>query len=191
MARLTYPDPSTLSKRTTDLLSLTADINIFKMMGHCETLVSPFLALGGSILMASKIDAVLRELAIVRAAVHCNSAYELRQHNAIALEEGVSQAQLDNLHDLDLELSDVFSDEEKQVITFADEMIRNVKVSTDTFLKVKALLSPCEIQELIIAIGYYSMVGRFLETLEVDLEVGEDIQVVQISKVRESVKPHD
>ena len=88
-------------------------------------------------------------------------------------------------------MSDVFSDEEKQVITFADEMIRNVKVSTDTFLKVKAFLSPCEIQELIIAIGYYSMVGRFLETLEVDLEVGEDIQVVQISKVRQSVKPHD
>ena len=70
MARLEYPKAEELSEKTRDLLSLTVDINIFRMMGHCETLIAPFLALGANILMASRIDPVLRELAIVRAAAN-------------------------------------------------------------------------------------------------------------------------
>ncbi len=185
MARLAYPEAEELSKKTRDLLSLTVDINIFRMMGHCETLIAPFLALGANILMASRIDPVLRELAIVRAAVHCNSAYELRQHDAIALEVGVSQEKIDALRIPDL--SDAFSDSEKAIIRFTDELIHDVKVSDPTFAAVERMLSPCEIQELIIAVGYYSMVGRFLETLGVDLETGTEMKVVQVSEVAKRV----
>ena len=186
MARLEYPSPETLSEDTKNLLSMTADINIFRMMGHCETLITPFLTLGGAILTASKINPVLRELAIVRAATHCGSDYELRQHNAIALEVGVRPDQLDVLHDLQANLTDSLTEQEATVVTFADEMINKVKVSDVTFEKTRKFLSPCEIQELIIAIGYYSMVGRFLETLMVDLETGDDVKVVEISKIRKS-----
>ena len=184
MARLNYPDPQSLSQKTQDLLSQTADINIFKMLAHCETLITPFLTLGGAILMRSKIDPVLREIAIVRAAVHCNSAYELRQHDAIALEVGVTQTQLDDLRE-DFP-GKVFNNDEQAIIRFTDELVRDVKVSATTFASVKAFLQANEIQELIIAVGYYSMVGRFLETLEVDLEVGDEIAVVKISEIRKN-----
>jgi len=49
---------------------------------------------------------------------------------------------------------------------------------------VAAFLDACEIQELIIAIGYYSVVSRYLETLEVDLENESERQFVRVSDVR-------
>ena len=181
MARLPYPDPSSLSDKSRDILSLTPDINIFLMMGHCDTLIEQFLFLGGAILTASRIDPVLRELAIVRAAIHCNSAYELNQHDAIALEVGVSQVKLDALREATT--SGVFSENELTIIQFTDELIRDVKVSQETFPRATGFLDSCEVQELIIAVGHYSMVGRFLETLEVDLETGKDRKHVRISDI--------
>ena len=80
MARLPYPDRERLPASTRELLAGAPDLNIFRMLGHCETLAAPFLALGANILLNTRIDPVLRELAIVRAAVHAGSAYELNQH---------------------------------------------------------------------------------------------------------------
>jgi len=56
------------------------------------------------------------------------------------------------------------------VLRFTDEIARNVKGSKATLDALKQHLGPGEIVELIMAIGFWGMVARILETTEVDLE---------------------
>jgi alkylhydroperoxidase family enzyme len=181
MARLPYPESAELTDKSKKILAMTPDINIFRMLGHCDTLIETFLFLGGAILTRTRLDPRLRELAIVRAAVHCGSAYELNQHDEIAREVGVTQDQLDALRSNPT--ADVFNEKERSIIRFTDEVAREVKASDESFSAIAEFLSPCEVQELIIAIGYYSMVGRFLETLEVDMETEADQSFVRIGDI--------
>jgi hypothetical protein len=114
------------------------------------------------------------------------SAYELNQHDAIAREVGVSQERLDALREGPD--SPVFTAQERALVQFTDEVALAAKASDHSFAEVAAFLDPCEIQELILAIGYYSMVGRFLETLEVDLEEGDQVDFVRLGNLR-GVRP--
>ncbi len=182
MARLPYSDVEDLDDRTRKILALAPDLNIFRMLGSCETLIAPFLALGSAILTQTKINPQLRELAIVRAAVRCGCAYELNQHDEIAREVGVSEEKISALRDGPG--SAAFDERERAILEFTDELIDSVKVSRESFDGVASFLDACEIQELIIAIGYYSLVGRYLESLEVDLESGSERQFVRVADVR-------
>lgn len=181
MARLSYPDPANLTEDSRKALAMAPDLRNFRMLGNCETLLRPFLALGGAILTQTRLDPQLRELAIVRAAVHCGSVYELNQHDEIAREVGLPQEKIDALRAGPA--SAVFEERERGVVQFTDELVQSVKVTRETFDRVAAFLTPCEIQELIIAIGYYSMVGRFLETLEVDQEGEQERNFVRVSEI--------
>ena len=65
---------------------------------------------------------------------------------------------------------EVFSDLERTVLRFTDEVALNVKGSRETLAALKKHLGSTEIVELILSIGFWGMVARLLETTEVDLE---------------------
>jgi len=56
------------------------------------------------------------------------------------------------------------------VLQFTDELSRGVKGRRETVDALKKQLSPREIVELIFTIGYWGLVARLLETLEVDFD---------------------
>jgi alkylhydroperoxidase family enzyme len=67
------------------------------------------------------------------------------------------------------------------VLRFTDEVVRDVKASDAAFEAVAAHLSHREVSELLLTIGFYMMVCRFLENLEVEIEVeGEVDQTVNL-----------
>ena len=53
---------------------------------------------------------------------------------------------------------------------YTDEVAQDVRASDDTFSRIKKLFSEKEIVELTVTIGYYGMVSRVLETLDIELE---------------------
>jgi hypothetical protein len=59
---------------------------------------------------------------------------------------------------------------ELQVMQFADKLVRDVKAPDDMFDAMKAQLSTQALAELVLTIGFYMMVSRFLENFEVDIE---------------------
>ena len=67
----------------------------------------------------------------------------------------------------------VFNDNEKAVLRFADDVVRNVKASDKNLKAVQAFLSPGAVVELTLTVGYYMMVCRFLETTGVEGEDGQ------------------
>lgn len=143
-------------------------LNLFKIMAHSPQVGYQFLRLGNAILFRGVVPPNLRELAILWVGFINKAVYERTQHVPIALRAGVRQAQIDALPQW--ENSTEFSDTEKAILRYTDEETLNIRVKDETFAAVRAILSEEGVVELTTAIGYYGMVCRILETLQVELE---------------------
>ena len=143
-------------------------LNVFKVMAHCPQIGYYFLRLGNSILFKGTVPPALRELAILRVG-HINQAkYEWTHHVPIALRAGVGEEQISALPDW--ENSTTFSEQERAVLQYTDEVTKNIRVKDDTFAAVRRFLDDEGIVELTTTIGYYGMVCRILEALQIELE---------------------
>jgi alkylhydroperoxidase family enzyme len=170
MARLPYVDPETAPQEIRELLErMPLKLRIFRMMAHATTNMRPLVQLGTAILGRQKLSPKLRELAILRVANLSKAVYEWTQHVPIAIACGATQTQVDALERGDGEAG-CFDDEEKLVLRFTTEVVRDVRASDATFAEVAARFSPQEVVELVLAVGYYMMIARLLETTGVDLE---------------------
>jgi alkylhydroperoxidase family enzyme len=143
-------------------------LNLFKVMAHCSEIGNRFLKLGNSILLKGVVPPNLRELAILRVGLINKANYEWTQHVPIALRAGVKQEQIDDL--ANWENSSRFSETEKTILRYTDEETINIRVKDETFSAVRTILSEEGVVELTTAVGYYGMVCRILETLQVELE---------------------
>ena len=168
MARIPYFDPAMATGRAAEWYARLPPLNIFRMMGHAGEMLDGFVRLGNQILAFSKIDPVLREIAIVRVGVLCKAGYEVYQHEAISRRLGMDDAKIAAIHEGPD--AKAFSDLERLVMRYTDDVVANVRASDATFAPLSKHFSHQEMQELTIAIGYYMMVSRFLETFDVDIE---------------------
>jgi alkylhydroperoxidase family enzyme len=168
MARLPLVDPANTADAVRDALeALPVPLNIFRMVAHAETSFRPWMRLGASILGHQKLDPRLRELSILEIARRSGSAYEWTQHVPIGRAAGVTDAQLEALERGDADAA-CFDEVDRLVLRFTGEVVRDVKASDAVFAAMRRHFSPREIVELILAIGFYMMVARLLETTEVD-----------------------
>jgi alkylhydroperoxidase family enzyme len=178
MARLPYVDPATAAAPVREILEqLPVKLNIFRMVAHAETALRPFLGLGSAILARQQLDPKLRELVILRVATLSPSRYEWVQHVPIARATGATEAQVAALERGDVE-GGCFDPLERAVLGFATEVLRDVRASDATFAALAARLSPREIVELVLTVGYYMLVARLLETTAVDLDPPAGTRVV-------------
>ncbi len=91
------------------------------------------------------------------------------QHLPIAMEVGWSQDEIFAIESGDLA---VFDECHAALMSFVDECVRDVKVSSQTYRTLAGYLSEGELAEATLLIGHYMMTARFLETLEIDLDAG-------------------
>ncbi len=179
MARIPYPDLADLHPRVREAFeTLPAHLNIFRMLAHAERNFEPFLRLGGTILARQKLDAKLREQAILRVAALSNARYEWVQHVPIAERAGVNADQIKALEEGRIE-GRCFDATETLVLQFVTEVVENVRASDATLAAVGQRLSHREIVELVLAVGFYMLVARLLETTGVDLEEAAGAQIVE------------
>jgi len=143
-------------------------LNLFKVMGHLPYIGLNFQRLGNSILKGEGLPARLRELAVLRVGFLARCRYEMAQHTPIALRAGLRKKQIDEIGQW--KLSREFTDEEKAVLAFADEVEVNIQVKDETFNALRSFLNEPSIVELTAAIAYYGMACRVLEALRVDME---------------------
>lgn len=168
MARIPYKDLDQVSDQLREMVSGRRPLNIYRMLAHGGPAAEGFLALGSALLRDNSLDTQLRELVIVRVGILCRAGYEVHQHKRIALKVGVSEEKIEALYDGPE--AGVFSDEERAVLRYTDTVVLNVKAGDSAFRTMEARLSPQQLVELHLLIGFYMMVSRFLENFEVDLE---------------------
>ncbi|MBN1613535.1 MAG: carboxymuconolactone decarboxylase family protein [Deltaproteobacteria bacterium] len=180
MARLNYLDPKTAPEGSKELLSKMADLNIFRMLAHSPTVYGPFVRLGNAILFKSKLDPVLREMAIVRVGHLSKASYELFQHERISRQVGMAEEKIAALKDGPE--APVFNETERDVLRFTDDVVKNVRASDEIYEAVARRLDSNQMIELTVTIGYYMMVCRFLETTGVEIEPPGQSEGVKLRK---------
>ena len=133
------------------------------MLLHSPPIAEGWLSYLTAIRQKANLSGAIRELVTVRIALINGAQYEADQHIPLALKEGVTQAQIDDL--ANWEQSSNFNDKEKRFLALTDEMTRNVHVDPQLIEAIKADFSEQELVELVATIAAYNMVSRFLEAL--------------------------
>ena len=170
MARLPYVDPADAPEPVRDALGRVPPLNIFRMMANADTAFRPWLRWGAALLGELQLDALLRELAILRVArLTPHAEYEWVQHVPIAQAAGASDDQVAALERDDLEAA-CFSDDERRVLRFTTEVVRDAQASDSTLGELSEILSPREIVELLMVIGQYMMVARVMATTRMEID---------------------
>jgi alkylhydroperoxidase family enzyme len=94
--------------------------------------------------------------------------YEWTQHVPAAGHVGLTDQQINSVENW--QDASCFSELERAVLKFTDEVNANVKAGRESLEALKRHLSPGEIIELLIIIGHWRQTASILETTEVDLE---------------------
>jgi len=169
MALLPYLEEKDASP---EVLKLIKDrpvvLNVQRMTANAQSLFPVRSRLSNALFTQTVISPKLREIAILRTAKDCHSVYEWTQHVPAARHVGVSEAQIASIENW--QSAGCFSELERLVLKFTDEVNVNVKASRETLEALKKHLSPGEIIELLIIIGHWRQTASILETTEVDLE---------------------
>ena len=173
MSRIPYFEVDQATGKHAEFLDkLKPHLNIYRMLANSEAGLKGFVRMGNALLYRCELDAGLRELAIVRVGRLSRAAYEVFQHERIAREAGVGEEKIAALRDATIE-APVFTDNEKAVLRYTDDVVRNVRASDKTLKPVQGFLTAGALVELTLTIGYYMMVCRFLESMGVDGEEGQ------------------
>ncbi len=182
MARMPYVDLASAPEHVRGTFAqLPATLNIFRMMAHAESNFRPLLRLGSGILAKQKLSARLRELAILRVAQLSAARYEWVQHVPIASAVGVTREQIEALEGGAIDAG-CFAADEKLVLGFTTEVVRDVRASDAAFEAMQNRFTPQEIVELVVDIGFYMMMARLMETTGVDLEADVGTTIIDALK---------
>jgi alkylhydroperoxidase family enzyme len=172
MARLPYPDID-----RPDLAPLVERIkrerggrmlNLYRMLLHSPPMAEGWLAFFTSVRQKGTLAGRYRELAIMRIAVINGADYEFDAHVPFALQEGLTQAQLDALAADRVPAG--LTETDRAVLAYADAMTRQVRVPDEVFAQVRKQLPERELVELTVTVAGYNCVSRFLEAIQVDHE---------------------
>ena len=140
-------------------------LHLYQMLLNSPAVASGWLAHLNGIRLQTRLPGALRELIIMRVALLNNAPYEADQHAPIALKEGMTQAQLDDLPDW--EHSTLFNERERAVLAYTDAMTRTIQVPDAVFDALRSHYDNQELVEITATIATYNMVSRFLEALQI------------------------
>lgn len=168
MARLPYADPEQpdVKPLVDDIIAERGQLlHLYQMLLHSPPIASGWLNYLTAIRQLSTLPGDIREMVIMRIALVNGAPYEADQHAPIALKEGLTQAQLDEL--AKWEESSLFSGRQRAVLAYADAMTRSVQVPKAVFADAGKHFEARQMVELTATIAAYNMVSRFLEALDI------------------------
>ena len=145
-------------------------VNLYRVLAHSPGICRAFIRFGNQLLFKGALPPKLRELAILLVSERTDAHYERSKHREIALSMGVPQSQVDAVKGWTD--SDAFDEMERALLQYAEEVIRNVRAKPQTFEALRPHFNDEAIVELTTVIGFYCMVSRILENLQVELEEG-------------------
>ncbi|MBI2832666.1 MAG: carboxymuconolactone decarboxylase family protein [Chloroflexi bacterium] len=143
-------------------------INLYRVLAHSPHPMLNFIRLGGALVAKAELPSRLRELVILRIASVTGAKYEWAQHYPIAMQVGITQKQTDAVPHW--KASKEFNAEERAVLQYTDDVLRNKGVTDVTFNALRSFLDERQIVELTLSIAYWEMVAHVLVPLQVDID---------------------
>jgi len=174
MSRLPYFDVAEVPGPLGDVVRSRPRLNLYRVLPHEPEAALGFLALGRAILTQTSLDPALREIAILRVGALCHAAYEVHQHRRVARSVGLGDAQIEAA--LDLSGREGLDARQRLVAEYTDAVVKDVKAPAALTERVMTELGQRAWLELLMTIGYYGLVSRVLENVEVDIEEGNPLE---------------
>lgn len=177
MSEARIPPVEDLSQQQLELLEKTLHsqdgrpLNIFATLAHHPLLLRRITALGDTFLGNGALPARDRELVILRVAAVTASGYEWAHHSVIGRQVGLD-AELDWLLEPLHSPSSSWTENERQLLSFADELLTSASVGDKTWRDVAADRTPAELLELVMLIGFYQLLAVFLRSVRVERDPG-------------------
>ena len=140
--------------------------NIFRALAHYPEMLEAFLSLN-STLPKTRLAGKLRELAYIKTSELNGCDYCLHHHRAIGKKAGLSDQQIAGT--ADYETSGAYSDLERDVIKYAEQVTRHINVDDTLVSRLKQHLDDRELVELAMTVGIANLTNRVTETLRMEL----------------------
>jgi len=145
---------------------------LMRGLAHHPRLFGNLMAIGGSIIYRTSLDARLRELVILRTAARTRSEYEWGMHVALFREPcRLTDAELASLQHGAPE-DRCWSEIEAQALRVVDELHETSTLSEPTWARVQSQFDPTAIVELVVTVGNYHLLAFFLNACRIPLEPG-------------------
>jgi AhpD family alkylhydroperoxidase len=168
MARIPFADPE-----APDIADLSRQIAaergsvlaLYRMLLHSPPMAAGWLKLLTAVRQEGRLPGALRELVIMRVAALNGASYEAAVHAGIALKEGLTQAQLEDI--VDWRASPRFDRQQRAVLAYVDAVTREIQVPDEVFSEIRNCFDHRGIVELTVTVSAYNMVSRFLEALAI------------------------
>jgi AhpD family alkylhydroperoxidase len=167
-AGLPLPTDDELAPEAAEILAALPPLNVFRAVAALPASLRPFLELGASLLSGESLTPAERELAILRVAHVTGAAYERQQHEQLAAAVGLDAAQIAVTASDDPAAG--LDGDGALLCAATDEITRDVRLSDSTLARVRERWGDDGARELILTVGYYNMVSRYLESARVPLE---------------------
>jgi len=144
-------------------------LNLYRVLANSPGVCAGWLHLFTELRNKAKLSGRIREIATMRIAILNGADYEYQAHVPFALQEGLSQTQIDGLHDWRAK-KDLYEARDIAVLAYTDSMTRDIHVPDDVYDAVRPFFDDREMVDLTATIGGYNMVSRFLEALQMHPE---------------------
>ncbi|WCT05753.1 carboxymuconolactone decarboxylase family protein [Rhodococcus qingshengii] len=176
MTRLPYPGPAgdeaaaAVERRIADERGEV--LAIYKMLMHAPQMADGWRALLTQVRRNADLPGLLRELVIMRVAALNGARYEAAHHRPIAIAEGLRPDQLTAVADPNLRAvaGDLFDNAAADVLSVTDSLTRDLRVDDHALARLADRLGPRQTVELVVTIGAYNMVSRFLVAFDINDE---------------------
>lgn len=169
MARVPYLEAEDLAPEHRDLLK--RPINLYKAMVNSPNARRAASHLGHYIRWETKLDARLRELAILQVGYLARSPYEWSHHIKLGYEFGVSDADIQALIDAsEGRPAPQLDAMTAMVLTAAREITEDGAMADATWAYLHEKMELEHLMDLTLSICQYNSVVRLLATLQIDVE---------------------
>jgi 4-carboxymuconolactone decarboxylase len=142
--------------------------NVVKALSNNPGLAKRVFPLANYFMNESSLDPRARELAVLVLMKRLDCTYGFGRHIEIAERVGLSREQIDNVGSY--QTSSLFSDNDKLILRYAEELTLHARADDDLFRRVQNLLGQQHTLDLTAAISFWNMMARNLNALQVELE---------------------
>jgi alkylhydroperoxidase family enzyme len=175
------PEDSEIPEPVLQRLRSVPPINIYRLLAIVPQSVVPWTDLVQAV-YECELDPRLREIAICRQARTANATYELHQHQLVARNNGVSEAELEAaLHEPTVESLDPSAN---LVCKVADELEARATLADETFERLYSAFDRRTATELVFILSFYSAVARLSNASRIPIEADNPLQRTSDLKVK-------
>lgn len=140
-------------------------LNIHKTVCHSPGMFRAMATYAAALRTESAIPAPIRQLVVLRVCQLNSGAYEWSVHVGVTTKMGVPMTKIDALRNWTE--SDLYSDEERAALGFADQTSANTGVDEETFQTALNTFGPQGVVDLAALVSWYVGNTRFATALEI------------------------